>query len=121
MSHCNDAVAVVVSKRPVGVDIENINHTFPPNFANKILTKNEISLYKLKSDKEKNEFLMKSWCAKESIFKSSDDEVFNPSKIEINSNTTVGIITVNNSDLCYAVCCNNPNNIKIFSDENLLI
>lgn len=119
LSHCDDAVAVAVSKKPVGVDIENVNYNFNKGFAEKILTDNELKEYNTKNDKDKLLYLLKCWCAKESIFKASDKDTFHPSEIEYKTNTKIDIINVNNDSFCYSVCSCNTNFINIYNNINL--
>ena len=101
------------------MNIENVNYNFNKGFAEKILTDNELKEYNTKNDKDKSLYLLKCWCAKESIFKASDKDTFHPSEIEYNTNTKIDIINVNNDNFCYSVCSCNTNFINIYNNINL--
>lgn len=78
LSHTQDAVAVAVSGKPVGVDLECTDRLVRPNLAEKILTPEE----KLQlSQQDPDSHLLKMWCAKESLFKAGSDPVFCPHKL----------------------------------------
>ena len=79
ISHSNSVVAVAVSKKPIGVDIEIIQ---PPKseVITRVLTKNELKEYNQSEDKTR--YLVTAWSKKESIYKKESKGKFLPGKIE---------------------------------------
>ena len=69
ISHSDEAVAVAVSRKPVGVDIESHLPSQNDRFADKILNENERALYDSTADEAREHFLLEKWTAKESLFK----------------------------------------------------
>lgn len=70
ISHCNELVAVAISKHPCGVDIEkDIDGRFNSALAKKILTPREFDEYITLHDAVKNKFVLEKWTQKESIYK----------------------------------------------------
>lgn len=81
LSHSKNAVAVALSRKPVGVDIE----LFTPvkeGAAEKILSAAEKTEYEALSNKEREEYLLKKWTQKESIFKRGNEVHFIPAHTE---------------------------------------
>lgn len=71
LSHSAAAVAVAVSDKPVGIDIE-LARTLPcEKLAKKILTVNELSAFNSLKAGEREGFLLERWTRKESLFKRS--------------------------------------------------
>ena len=93
LSHSERALAVAVSKNPVGVDIEKIASPRSEKFPQKALNSEEYEHYIRLPEKEKTAFLIGAWTAKESIFKLGNEETFIPSAISANSG--VRTVTVN--------------------------
>ena len=82
LSHAKNAVAVAVSSAPVGIDIEPIT-ALKNDISGRVLTESELVKYVRLGDVDKREDLIKKWTAKEAIFKSCDEAVFRPEKIEV--------------------------------------
>lgn len=82
LSHSGDALAVAISDKAVGVDIERIRVKSSDRMAKYILTQNEFKEYDLIELENREEWLIQKWCEKEAIFKSQNKESFIPSEIE---------------------------------------
>ena len=82
ISHSDGAVAVVVSRTEVGLDIEKMDEARIP-VLQKVLTKQENAEYATLSNEEKTEYLFKAWTGKECVFKTLNKKVFQPAKIEV--------------------------------------
>lgn len=82
LSHTESLVAVAVSSNPIGVDIEKIAPVRTASFADKALTLREKTKYSCLADSEKEEYLIRKWSEKESIFKLSGERTFRPSMID---------------------------------------
>ena len=85
LSHSSGALAVAISRKPVGVDIEKVSEPRSERFAERILTEKEFNNYSDTKTVSRREFLIRKWTEKESIFKSLDKKYFNPREIETES------------------------------------
>lgn len=67
ISHSKDLIALIISDKECGIDIEYINQDAPLNISNKILSDNELNIY----NKEDNKilYLFKVWTIKEAYYK----------------------------------------------------
>ena len=113
LSHSGGYAAVVVSREPCGVDIEN--KEIKDELIDKVLTKKEKQQYALLG--QKSGYMLEKWVLKESIFKTLDKKSFNPTKIEVEEFTTWNKqITLAEKDFVVAVCTNTPDKVKVFLD-----
>ncbi|MBR2620785.1 MAG: lecithin retinol acyltransferase family protein [Clostridia bacterium] len=81
LSHSHNAVAVALSRKALGVDIERIA-AVKSGVENKILTAREKDEFSALPIEEKNRYLLEKWTQKESVFKSLNQPVFHPEHIE---------------------------------------
>ena len=72
ISHTDGAVAVALSRTPVGVDIECDGEKRAERYADKILSEREYAKYLAKGEDERSSYFTEIWCKKESIFKMKD-------------------------------------------------
>lgn len=79
ISHSGDLVAVVISKKPVGIDIELIDDRFKNIPKERVLTNEEIDKFKNADEVKLNEI----WTVKEAVFKKYSGQTFNPTKVNI--------------------------------------
>ncbi len=119
LSHSKNAVAVAVSHKPVGVDIESAKREVSDPLCHKILTETELEEYNAVSPKEKKRYLLQKWCAKESLFKIGNIKHFQPKQIETNTGIFSGSVTVGGYDLFYSVASSNTERLKIFTNISL--
>jgi len=98
LTHSKDAVAVAVSRSPIGIDIEAADRTLHPSLPQKILTPSELSAYDALPESEKALYLLQRWCAKESLFKWREAAEQQPAPP-----THTGTVTVAGKHYCYAV------------------
>ena len=83
LSHCGKVVAVAVSARPVGVDVEAVNEPrFNLRLANRILTEREQALFDKLPQERQPQALLEFWTKKESLFKRDGGKTFVPSAID---------------------------------------
>ena len=89
LSHSGDMVAVAVSRKPVGVDIEKCDYSrFTDALAEKTVTKSEgEALSRFESGRAAA--LNALWTKKEAIFKLSGGKAFQPKRIETSQFSTV--------------------------------
>lgn len=81
LSHSKNAVAVALSRKPVGVDIEAAD-AVKAALAERILTKEELADYSATAE-DGAEYLLRKWTEKESLFKRSGGRAFRPSEISV--------------------------------------
>ncbi|MBQ4135908.1 MAG: 4'-phosphopantetheinyl transferase superfamily protein [Clostridia bacterium] len=116
LSHSGDALAVAISKEPVGVDIERERIKRPDAMADFILTANERREYENILNEAKEKYLIRKWCEKESAFKLQNKASFKPAQIE----TAEFFSTVTETELLFekyilAVSSKSKDTVKIFS------
>lgn len=87
ISHSGDLVAVAVSRKPVGVDIEKRDETrFTDALEDKIVSKREAAA--LQRLEERGTALNALWTKKEAIFKLDGEKSFQPKQIETSKYTS---------------------------------
>ena len=83
LSHSGDFVAVALSRKPVGVDIEKRDEArFTAALAEKITTASESDKINRLENSAQSRALNALWTKKEAIFKLLGDKAFQPDKIE---------------------------------------
>ncbi|MBR2968483.1 MAG: lecithin retinol acyltransferase family protein [Clostridia bacterium] len=119
ISHSHGAVAVAISKMPIGVDIEKML-SIKPTLAKQILSSEETERYETLNDEEKPLYLTKTWVLKESIFKKEGGRVFVPNKINsISSATVFRSLSIGESDFALSVASSSPEETVIHDPVNL--
>lgn len=113
LSHTDGVVAVAVSKKPVGVDIEALDRPVNPKLGDKILTASE----KLQQTTER--YLLEKWCAKESLFKMGSEPVFHPERIETDKNVAVRELSLGEEAYLCAVASADIKKLRCY--ENILL
>lgn len=81
ISHSQGVVAVAVSTQNVGVDIEAVKR-HKVGLESKILTQNEMQYLSGLDPTAAEEYVIRKWSEKESIFKTLDQKGFAPTNIE---------------------------------------
>lgn len=83
LSHSGDMIAVAVSDKPVGVDIQLADSFLQKNdaFARRILNETELTGYFAAPVESRALFLAEHWAAKECVFKLNGGGAFIPAKI----------------------------------------
>ncbi len=115
LSHTQDAVAVAVSEKPVGVDLECTDRSIRPGLAEKILTDEEKQQLPQQNE---NAYLLNMWCAKESLFKAGSDPVFCPEKLSADRAKTQKV-HLGEKEYCLAVASDELRSLTIH--ENILL
>lgn len=103
LSHCREAVAVAVSCKPVGVDIECANRQVSPELSGKILTEAELAVYDSLPEERLGQFLLETWCGKESLFKAHGGAVFTARRWDTTRGVRTGALDMDGKVYCYAV------------------
>ena len=115
LSHTDGAVAVAVSRKPVGVDLECAQHLMRPGLAEKILTEEE----KILPREDENQFLLKMWCAKEALFKAGSEPTFQPKKISALSGVKTQKVQIGNGEYMLAVAGEGTQNARFYHNTEL--
>ena len=120
LSHSGDALAVAISDRAVGVDVECVKVRNAERMAEYMLTQSEHGEYDILFDTEREEWLIRKWCQKEAIFKSWDKDIFAPSKIEVTEfSTCVKAFEIESKKYILAVALSCDDNIKVFENTEI--
>ncbi len=114
LSHCEDAVAVAVSKKPVGVDMEWMERPISLKIGNKILTDAERQQAESIAAKDITEFLLAKWTAKESLFKAGEDSAFYPQRLETDSGVRTEFLQIGGKDYCCSVASQDAQKLRIY-------
>jgi phosphopantetheinyl transferase len=118
LSHSRRAVAVAVSRKPVGVDIESLDRPMSAGLPGKILTAAEQAEYAALPEDSRLSYLLQAWCAKESLFKVGEDKQFRPTALDT-AGVRTGTVTVSGHPYCYAVATDTPEKLRIYENVQL--
>lgn len=118
LSHSRGAVAVAVSRKQVGVDIESMERPMSPGLPGKILTAAERQEYDALTEDGQLSYLLQAWCAKESLFKVGEDKQFRPAALDA-AGVRTGTVTVSDHSYCYAVATETPEKLRIYENVQL--
>lgn len=88
LSHCREAVAVAVSNRPIGIDIETTAH-YSPEVARRVM--NDDEMLKIKASSRPDVAFTRLWTMKESLYKLTGND---------NDGDTTGMLA-NASQYCF--------------------
>jgi phosphopantetheinyl transferase (holo-ACP synthase) len=118
LSHSKNALAVAVSDRPVGVDIELIAPPRSARFAARVLTPGELAELEALPDDRRTEFLISRWTAKESIYKRICREPFVPSVTVSDPRTEhTRRVNIGGRDFALSVSCESLDGLTVFTSE----
>lgn len=121
ISHSGGAVAVAVSRAPIGVDIERADAKKRlVNLADGMLSEKERETYLARSEAEREEYLLCAWCMKEAEFKRSGAAVFDPAAISADSKELSSIeLVLGGVDYTLGVATSSPERIRLYKDIDL--
>ena len=104
ITHSGGVVAVAVSDKPVGVDVEVIKR-YREGLEAKILTPAEYTALEGLDRRAAEEYIIRKWSEKESIFKTLDRKGFEPLKIETSEySVTSEVLDILNKRFVLSVC-----------------
>ncbi len=120
LSHSHNAVAVAVSDRPIGVDVEKLAPK-KAEFLQRVLTEQERAEFGLLvGEKSRLEYLFESWTKKESIFKKAGEGAFRPKKIAVDTIATASKkIEIGGEEYILSVAAENAQAAQYFFDVDL--
>ena len=81
LSHSKCAVAVALSEKPIGIDLEVLCGKDRTGLAKKYFSPLEYAEYEALRGEEKEIYFLTKWTAKEALFKSKNEAQFIPSKV----------------------------------------
>ena len=121
ISHSEGAVAVAISRAPIGVDIEPCGRRFRDGFAERMLTEREMRQFLECPPLERDAFLGKTWCKKEAIFKSQNKDSFSARAIETVSDLAVAEqISVGGREYFIAISTQTPEKIRYITVDKMV-
>lgn len=117
LSHCGDALAVAVSREPVGVDLEKIVCRDTEPLVPRVLTAAEMAAYSQLPAAEKTRFFFRAWTAKEALFKASDRDVFVPAEQDmLRGPVESRVISVGGEEFYLSVATGTPERIRFYEN-----
>ena len=120
LSHSKDALAVAVSRAPVGVDIEDMDTPCREGMPRRFMTDSEYEKYESLSCDEKQRFFVTTWTAKEALFKASHKDVFVATDIDSNNALLKSYEkSVGGREFSLSVATATPERIRIY--ENIVL
>ena len=121
LSHSDGALAVAVSRAPVGVDIERIRAPRSDRLSELIMTEGELAQYEKIAEGEREEHLIGVFCAKEAIFKSKKLQAFKPKDHDtLKESFKRDTVTVKGERYVFTVATATPGIVRVYSDIDLL-
>lgn len=119
LSHGERMLAVAVSRKAVGVDIEKIVEPRAKAFAQKMLSAEEYADYLQQEPSVQTDFLIRKWTAKESLFKMQGGETFRPCEFATEKNVHTDVITVDGERYAFSVASENVERLRVYNNIQL--
>ncbi len=119
LSHSHGLLAVAVSQKPVGVDIELVDGCHSEGLRKKILTDGELAEFYALTETERPLYFTEKWTGKESEFKKSNAPYFSPATIEI-KNTVCRTLERASGKFVLAVSGDDLEKMKIYENVAFL-
>ncbi len=120
LSHSGGALAVAISRGPVGVDVEDLAAPCRAGMPQRSMTQKEYAAYQDLPEAEKQAYFVRLWTAKEALFKASHSGSFDPAA----QDTDVGLYrsfekTVGDRVYALSVATATPERIRVFENIQL--
>ena len=120
LSHSGNALAVAVSRAPVGVDIESQEAPYRDEMPRRMMTPSELAHFRQLPAEAQKAYFLTLWTAKEAIFKAAHNDAFRPAEIEAASFGCKTIpFTVAGQDYTCSVATNTPERLRIYEGISL--
>ena len=118
LAHCNNVVVVALCNHYVGVDIEDVSrferHVDDAQFAERVLTENEMQQLTDTPTEHKAERLAEMWTKKESFFKLGNRKAFLPQSIDTTRYSIHSqFVTINDTQYSLSVARYIPSKIEL--------
>ena len=113
LSHSDRVVAVALSDREVGVDIEAIRK-YREGLERHILTPVEMAELSEQDGKRAWEYIIMRWTQKESIFKAGDKRIFEPTSIETaEHNVRTEVLELFDNKYMLSFCAHDAQSVRV--------
>jgi phosphopantetheine--protein transferase-like protein len=120
LSHSDGALAVAVSRAPIGVDIERVKCPRKKDLARHILNEKELSEYESIPEENREKRLIELWTAKEAIFKSKGLDRFLPTHTDTFSESFVTkSIELKGEYYIFSVATATPERVRVYDKVKL--
>ncbi len=120
LSHSDGAIAVAVSRAPVGVDIEALSAHTSERLYERVFTEEELAEYNALPEDKRREYFISAWTAKEAAFKRSSAITFEPSKTDSRAREQKNFaVELDGKKYILAVSTANPEKIKLYENVDL--
>ena len=118
LAHSGDLVAVVLSRKPVGVDIQVQKDIISATFVERMFTqKEQKKLAELADDSARSKQVLSLWAQKESIFKTFNSDKYIPAEIKTSEyDVYTEMLDIDGKSYHLAVAGSDISKIKIFKD-----
>lgn len=114
LSHSANAVAVAVSDKEVGVDIELVRNIPCEKLAQKILTPNERTVFGTLDKSERDGYILEKWTRKESLYKRSGICAFSQADVDGQAFLTQNI-EIQSEKYVLSVCAQSVENFRLIN------
>ena len=117
LSHAKGALAVAVSRAPIGVDIEALSAEYRDGMPKRMMTESEYRDFSSLSEEEKRLSFLTLWTKKEAIFKARGEAVFRPQLIECErASTLTRSVTVGGEQYVLSLATKTPEKLRVFDN-----
>jgi phosphopantetheinyl transferase len=121
ISHSENALAVVISQAPIGIDVERVHSPRSNRMAEYMMNEQELEKFNLVPTEEREAHLIEIWTAKEAIFKSQSMKNFVPKQIDTLSRSTQKLnFQIDGEEYICTVAQPTPEPINVFCDVEFL-
>lgn len=120
ISHQKNALAVAISRKPIGVDIEAKSTPMREAMAKRMMTDAEYAHYAPLDEDAQNEYALSLWTKKEALFKASHKEAFHPAAIETEGASVKTLtVSLDGEDYLLSVASDTPERLRLFDNITL--
>ncbi|MBQ3063464.1 MAG: lecithin retinol acyltransferase family protein [Clostridia bacterium] len=119
LSHSEGALAVAVSRTPVGIDIERVRTHSDEALAARIFTENEQTEWKGLPAAEKTAYLISCFTGKEAVFKQAKGGLRLSEIDTTTASLKQGSLTVEDRTYAWSVATATPHAVRVFKDIKL--
>lgn len=120
LAHSKGALAVAVSRKTVGVDIEPLDTECTQAMAERVMTQGEYATYVSLSEEDQRRAFLECWTAKEALFKASHQLRFDPAAQDTGAGGFSSFEkTIGGKPYVLAVATVTPEKIRFFENITL--
>lgn len=120
LSHSKGAVAVAVSRAPIGIDIEHLHAHRTDRVADYVMNTTELAAFAALPAEQQEQRLLEVWTAKEALFKSQGLERFLPKEMDTTAaSIKTDCVTVADQPYVWSVATSLMERVRVFTDIDL--